>query len=234
MQWDIDFLEEIREETMRLIGEAHPSKVKYPQEGRHTQIVHPLRNIPLINKMATDERIQAIASAFLGAPPALGTTNLRLSTAERSENIGTNMFHKDFNSPVKLIKFFTYFNDVTLENGPFTYVESSNRQLPSSPNWSVQHRWPDDMIEAIYGKERIIYNTANYGDLLIATTNGFHKGLKLASGSRLMMTLNYVIHPELGGAAFDGPPQTYHTIQETTYNDIAQENQRLYDFMEKV
>lgn len=234
--WDTNLLDAIKEQTLKMMSDAPAGKVKYPQDGRHTQVVHPLENIVLANEMIVNKKIQSIASAFLGSPPGLGTTNLRLSTAEklRGAPSGTNLFHKDFNSPVKFIKFFTYFNDVSIDNGPFTYVESSNRELPSTPHWSSQHRWPDDTIEQIYGKERIINNTANYGDLLIATTNGFHKGLKLKTGNRLMLTLNYVIHPELGGSGFSGPPQKMHTVSKETYEQVEPEEQYLYDFMEKV
>lgn len=232
--WDTEFLDKVRDVTYEMMQEADPEKVKYPQGGRHTQIVHPLENIELANEMASNAAIQSIATAFLGAPPALGTTNLRLSRAENSENLGTNMFHKDFNSPVRFIKFFTYFNDVTAQTGPFTYVHGSNRQLPSNPRWSVQHRWPDEVIESIYGNSRIVNLTASYGDLLIATTNGFHKGLRLESGERLMLTLNYVIHPEVGGQGFAGPTENLHTVKNSTYEKIAEPNKYLYDFMEKV
>jgi len=231
--WDTDFLDKIKKQTLETMEQNDHNKVKYPQDGRHTQVIHPLKNIDLTNQMATNETIQAIASAFLNCPPALGTTNLRLSTAEKSIDAGTNMFHKDFNSPVRLIKFFTYFNDVTMQNGPFTYVHGSNRELPSNPHWSSQHRWPDEAIKSLYGADRIKNLTASYGDLLIATTNGFHKGLKLEEGTRLMLTLNYVIHPELGGSGFAGPTQKLHTVKNSTYQNLNENNKYLYDFVEK-
>ena len=232
--WDTKFLDKIKKETLAVMEQSDPKKVKYPQDGRHTQVIHPLENIELTNEMATNKFIQAVAAAFLNCPPALGTTNLRLSTAEKSIDAGTNMFHKDFNSPVRLIKFFTYFNDVTMENGPFTYVHGSNRELPANPHWSSQHRWPDTAIETLYGADRVMNLTASYGDLLIATTNGFHKGLKLEEGSRLMLTLNYVIHPELGGSGFAGPAQKLHTVKESTYQNVDESDRHLYDFVEKV
>jgi ectoine hydroxylase-related dioxygenase (phytanoyl-CoA dioxygenase family) len=232
--WDTAFLDKIRKQTFETMEQNDPTKVKHPQDGRHTQVIHPLENIELTNEMAVNETIQSIATAFLNCPPALGTTNLRLSTAERSTAAGTNMFHKDFNSPIRLIKFFTYFDDVTMKNGPFTYVHGSNRELPSNPHWSSQHRWPDEAIKTLYGADRIKNLTANYGDLLIATTNGFHKGLKLEEGSRLMFTLNYVIHAEVGGSGFAGPPQNLHTVKDSTYQNLDDNNKRLYDFVEKV
>ncbi len=232
--WDTTLLDELRDKTYEKMKSADPEIVKYPQKGQHTQIQYPLLNMPLCNTLATNDTILGIASAFLGCLPSLGTTNLRLSTSELSKEAGTCMFHRDFNSPVKLIKFFTYFNDVTMENGPFTYVESSNRQMPSSPHWSTQHRWPNEPIEELYGKERIINLTANYGDLLIATTNGWHKGLPLQQGQRLMLTLNYIVHPELGGSGIHGPPQPSHRVSRELFDTIPEAKRGVYDYVEKV
>jgi len=232
--WDTALLDEVRQQTLEIIERKDPAEVKYPQDGRHTIVKHPLKNIELTNEMATNETIQAIAAAFLNCAPALGTTNMRLSTAQEGPPAGTNMFHKDFNSPVRFIKFFTYFNDVAMNNGPFTYVHGSNRELPSNPHWASAHRWPDEAIENIYGLEKIKNLTANYGDLIIATTNGFHKGLNLQEGSRLMLTLNYVIHPELGGQGFAEPPQKLHPVKNETYQNLNENNKYLYDFVEKV
>jgi len=232
--WNTDLLDQLRDQTLQLMEQNHPDKIKHPQEGRHTQVYMPLLNAPVANQLATDPRILAIATAFLNCFPALGTSNLRLSTAEKSESKGTCMFHRDFNSPVKFIKFFTYLNDVTMENGPFTYVEASNREMPVQPHWSTHHRWPDETIESIYGKDRIKNITANYGDLLIATTVGFHKGLQLQKGSRLMLTLNYLVHPELGGQGIYGPPEQPHQVSMETFKSTKHPESGLYDFMTKV
>jgi hypothetical protein len=156
-----------------------------------------------------------------------------LSKAEKSIAEGTGLFHRDFNSPVKLIKFFTYLNDVDESNGPLTFVEGSNRQMPSEPHWSTHHRWPTQQIEELYGKERIKHLTANYGDLLIATTIGFHRGLPLKTGQRLMLTLNYVIHSELGGEGIYSAPQAPHWVDAETHESYAGTGlQSLFDFME--
>ena len=94
-----------------------------------------------------------------------------------------------------------------MSNGPFTYVEGSNSKKPLSPFWLDYHRWSDEQIEQLYGKDKIIPLTANYGDLLIATTNGFHKGMP--------------------------PYSALHKISKDTYNNNL-EIEPLYDFMEKV
>ena len=163
--------------------------------------------------------------------PGLGTTNLRLSKVHNLGPSGTNMYHRDFNS-IKFIKFFTYFNDVSEDNGPFTYVESSNTKLPS--NWLQRHRWSDKEIKAIYGENSIKHLTASYGDLIVGSTNGFHKGEMLKKGQRLMLTLNYTTHAELGDPGIYGPPSSRHQILKETYENTKDDKKALYDFIEVV
>ena len=57
------------------------------------------------------------------------------------------------------------------------------------------YRWSSQEIESIYGKNEIKYITANFGDLVIATTNSFHRGTKPLSSDRTMLTLDWGIHP---------------------------------------
>ena len=143
------------------------------------------------------------------------------------------MFHKDFNSPVKILKFFVYLNDVGLKNGPFTYVEGSNRELPINPHWFKYHRWPDSEIEKVYGKDRIKHLTANYGDLLIATTNGFHKGLKIEEGERTMFTINFLIHPEIEGGDVRTAKNRFY-VEQSRVDSLPNWKRPLADFLIKV
>tara|TARA_R100000406_G_C3110244_1_gene124167 strand:- start:557 stop:1450 length:894 start_codon:yes stop_codon:yes gene_type:complete len=175
--------------------------IKSVQDGSHLQLMQPFLNSDYVLDIALDERLVDIATTYYRCIPALGSCNLRRSSAEFTKNNGTNSFHRDFNSPVKFIKFFVYLNDVDVDNGPFTYVEGSNKKMPVF--WKNQHRWQDAQIVELYGKDSIIPLTANYGDLLMATTIGFHKGGRITKGTRDMLTLNYVIAPELKGQTVD-------------------------------
>ena len=229
--WDLSLLDEIRKETLGIIESSTPEIVRNVQGGRHTQIYMPTKNIPIINSLVLEPRIVSIATSFLNCMPALGTTNLRLSKVHNLGPSGTNMYHRDFNS-IKFIKFFTYFNDVSEDNGPFTYVESSSTKLPS--NWLQRHRWSDKEIKAIYGENSIKHLTASYGDLIVGSTNGFHKGEMLKKGQRLMLTLNYTTHAELGDPGIYGPPSSRHQILKETYENTKDNKKALYDFIEVV
>ena len=229
--WDISLLDKLKEETYRLINSNDSGLLQITAGARHTQIYMPTKNVSLVNELALDPRVVSIATSFLNCIPGLGTTNLRLSKAHNLEPVGTNMYHRDFNS-IKFIKFFTYLNNVSRDGGPFTYVEGSNSKLP--PNWQFRHRWSDEQIEQLYGKDCIKPLTADYGDLIVGTTNGFHKGALLEKGERLMLTLNYTTHVELGDPGIFGAPNPRHQILKEVYESTKDDKKALYDFMEVV
>lgn len=127
--------------------------------------------------------------------PGIGTCNLRRSYVyKRKQAPDTTMFHCDTNRPdLHLLKFFIYLNDVDMEGGPFVYVKGTHIDKPA--NAAKPYRKSDTEIESAYG-DKITYVTANYGDLVMAVTTGFHKGLKNKSKNRDMFTINYVDAPE--------------------------------------
>ena len=243
--WDIDNLNVARDDCHRAFQSMDPALIKQTHGGQHSQINQPLLNVTSLNSLATDSRIIAIAASFFKCFPGFGTQNLRYSASENSREFGTCQFHRDFNSPVKILKFFTYLNDVTIDNGPFTYVEGSHRRLPN--NWSSKLRWENEEIEFLYGANSVKNLTGRYGDLIIATTNGFHKGLPLESGFRILFTMNFLVHHELSqslsqlpygpGVFYEGEQSPYSKrfkISKEFYEQLSDDKKPLYDFMEKV
>jgi len=214
--FDLDILGKFKSEVNGYFNEKINTRLV--QNDNHVQVNEPYLNTKMAFEIATDDRIVNIASAFFNCLPGLGTCNLRKSFVTSNTLSGTSLFHKDFNSPVKILKFFVYLNDVGLKNGPFTYVESSNRELPIQPHWFKYHRWPDSEIEKVYGKDRIKHLTANYGDLLMATTNGFHKGSQIEEGERTMFTINYLIHPEIENGDVSTAKNRFYVEQDMVDN----------------
>ena len=203
--------------------------IRSVQNGSHRQLDQPFLNTKNVLPIALNERIVDIATSYYRCIPALGTCNLRRSSAEYTKDNGTNKFHRDFNSPVKFIKFFIYLNSVGIDNGPFTYVKGSNKKMPKL--WQSRHRWEDSQIIELYGKDSIVHLTANYGDLLIATTTGFHKGTVPRQGTRDMLTLNYVIAPELRDQSVNLESPRF-LISENQYEKLTAEQLPLVDFLD--
>ena len=143
--------------------------------------------------LAFSDLLVDVATAYFKTTPMIGTVNLRKSFVTDAPEEGTLLFHCDKNS-TKFIKFFIYLNDVDGKTGPFCYTEGSHKQ--KFYDWKSKYRWNHSEIEEKYGKDKIKYLTANVGDVIVANTKGFHRGVKCAESERRMLTVNYVVHPE--------------------------------------
>lgn len=163
----------------------------------YIQVLQPLVSVPEIHSIVFNDFIIDIAGAYLDCQPAFGTCNLRKSFVNSLPEEGTQLYHVDPNSP-RFLKFFIYMDDVDMEGGPFSYVEGSHTKKfeINGFNWNRQYRWPTEDINQIYGKENVRFLTAKKGDLLVADTNGWHRGTKPIRTDRTMLTLDYVCHDE--------------------------------------
>ena len=155
----------------------------------------PLLSCPSIMPVAFDERIIDIAHEYLGCFPGLTGLNLRKSYVNDLPGFDTRYFHIDPNS-AKFLKFFFYLNDVDEHGGPFCYVRGGPGKR--ARGWARRFRWTEDEIVRTYGERSIVNVTASIGDLIIADTTGFHRGVKTTSRDRMMLTLNYGVGLEMG------------------------------------
>jgi hypothetical protein len=179
-----------REETAR--GQSY-----FRDKTNFAAVEEPFLACPGTIGVAFADLLFDIAARYLDCVPAIGGCNLRKSFVNDIAEFDTLHFHADPNSP-KFLKYFFYLNDVDIDGGPFCYVRGSHRQR--FRGWRSKYRWTHEEIAGIYGEDRIMYLTANRGDMVIADTNGFHRGTKVKSADRLMLTIDYVIHTEFDGA----------------------------------
>ena len=163
----------------------------------YIQILQPFLNTPEILPFVFNDLIVDIAGAYLDCMPALCTCNLRKSFITNLPEGGTQIYHADPNSP-RFLKFFIYLDDVDTEGGPFSYVEGSHQKkfILNGQNWNSQYNWDLPVINGIYGEDKVKLLTANKGDLLVADTNGWHRGTKPTKSERTMLTIDYTCHPE--------------------------------------
>jgi hypothetical protein len=206
-----------------VLKDISPPQSEAREKELFMSVTNPLYNVPEIGDILFDDRIVNIAKCYFKCMPAIGTLNLRKSFANNLPDAQTTLFHCDRNSPY-MLKFFLYLDDVEeIDDGPFTYVEGSAYDKPIG--WLENHRVPDKEIERIYGKEKIKPLTAKKGDVLTAITTGYHKGQKVVSKDRTMLTLNFVCGPE------DWSAESYIDIKPETCRKIGQRNEPLIDFM---
>lgn len=220
--FDIEKLLKLKEETEATIFTGQYLKVN----NDHWQTIEqPFLHCPTAVDIAFDDLLINIASEYFQCTPALGTFNLRKSLVNTLPEDTTNLFHADKNS-VRFIKFFFYLNDVkSPEEGPLTIVKGSlkNKFL----GWQYKYRWPEEEMKRIYGEDSFRYLIANVGDVIIANTTAFHRGTKVKTRNRTMLTLNYVIHPEEWRA-------TSFMIKQNDYNDLPEAKKPVTDFLIKV
>ena len=191
---------------------------------KHSFVKQPLINSPEILPFVFNDYMIQIATSYLKCYPAIGTLNFRKSYVTGLPEDGVQLFHIDPNSP-RFLKFFIYLNDVDENGGPFQIVEGSHEELYS--NRYDKHRWSLKDIEDTYGKDKVKSLTASMGDMIVATTNCFHRGKPPINSERTMLTLNYVIHPE----EFREP--TFQ-IKQSDVDSLEDYKKPLTDFLIKV
>lgn len=174
----------------------HQQKLK-SNDANFLVVQDPFYTCPVSLELACDNFIREIAERYLNKPVFLGTCNLRRSKLTTAPPTSTNLFHLDENcgKGVRLIKAFYYLNDVDVHGGPFEYIRGSH--VDRMPHWESKIRWTDQEIYSHYGEDRSVKLTANYGDLILADTTGYHRGLQVRSRHRDMLTINYVTQLEL-------------------------------------
>lgn len=192
----IDIIQRIVEEKFdsgnNLLNTKETQTTLRPKEA-FVAIEQPFVNVPEIIEVAMDPLIVDITSAYLGCYSALGTCNLRKSFVNNLPDTTTQIFHVDPNSP-RFLKCFIYFNNVTMEGGPFCFIKGSHKV--KFQGWNTKYRWSTEEIHSYYGEEKVSFLLANRGDLIIADTNGFHRGVKPINTERTMLTLDYTCHIE--------------------------------------
>ena len=195
-------------------------------------IKDPLYNVDGLIDILFNEKIIDICRSFFDTEPALTSVAARKSHLSLDRTQNNQTFHRDYNSLTKHLKIAFYLHDVDMETGPFTYVDKSNQKVPA--DWTLIHYWHDEDIKEIYGKNSIKHLTANFGDLIIANTRGFHKGLKPVGKERLAVHACYMIHPELCGPTHDEvcDENKWLKVKKEDFNKLNENQKPTADFLQ--
>ncbi len=159
-----------------------------------TFIKHPLFHECFAKLAVADEILKIPFMFFEGRDFFLGTSNLRRSKATSKSETTTTVYHRDQNlgglesTRGNFLKVFIYLTDVSTDNGPFAYIKGSNSDRKES---SDLYRVPDQIVYNLYGKDKEFKCTAPAGSVITADTTGLHKGTKVVSGYRDMLTINF-------------------------------------------
>ena len=152
----------------------------------------PLINLPSLINFSLNKRILALISNYFGCMPYLTFLKCVKTYKNKIKEHDTQHFHIDDNS-IKLLKVFIYLNDVNSRaDGPFYYIKKSFKNIKKK--WGKKVRWEDDYLKAQYGSKNFIPILAKKGDVIIANTVAFHRGLKPVKKDRNIVIINYGMH----------------------------------------
>lgn len=220
-----ELLDNLKIEFERLVVDK--AYANNPMATSARAIKQPYRYCNYTVPLALEDIVVDIATSYFKEvcnvdSPGLGTCNLRrcFILPKGDKPGGTRLYHCDNNRPEpNFIKFFMYLNDVDIDGGPFTFVEGSHIDKPA--NCRDPYRKQDKEIEDMY-PGKIHYLTANYGDLIVACTYGFHKGFAPRLRYRDMFTINWVDAPERDSVS---------DISQANYNKVPDEKKKYLRFL---
>jgi len=195
------------------------SKTQHPNKFKSTEDLGPRyasnldnRDIDIsspLGKILTNKFFGEIAKNYLGVKPYfcsgvyMFSTKIKKSLSINETKTLAQHYHFDF-SHFKFLKFFIYLTDVDINSGPHVFVRNSHGEnciFPKNandffsytvhPNGTLDGRINSDFIEKNYAPEDIITMCYPKGTLIIEDTSGMHKGSKILSGSREMLSALY-------------------------------------------
>jgi len=153
-----------------------------------------LRASPVLQGLASDPQLLAIARKYLRADPVLIGARMWWSFAvsadsKQKEEAGQG-FHYDIDG-YRSLAFFFYLTDVGPSGGPHVYVRGTHVKKLWSHLVSLYKGRSDAEIESCYGLERQILLCGPAGFGIAEDTFGFHKGLHPESADRLIVQVRY-------------------------------------------
>lgn len=158
----------------------------------YISLKNPILSLPQITSFL-NKRLYNLIQSYFKSQIGLTSINLRKSFVNNLKDADTNFYHKDENS-WNLLKVFIYLNDVGNNSGPFIYIKKTHKD--TSLNFLKNYRMNDDFIKNNFSQDEIVNLTGKIGDIIIANTRGLHKGKKVISEERNMLTFTFGIHDE--------------------------------------
>ncbi|NEQ47089.1 MAG: hypothetical protein F6K00_27540 [Leptolyngbya sp. SIOISBB] len=151
---------------------------------------------PLIQSLAKDPKILAIAEGYLGRPPVYHTSELLWSFPHKasSDYCYTHFFHSDIND-YRNIKFFFYLTDVDVTDGSHHYIKGSHKKRAFMDQLKAGIPSPksDQRLIDYYGEGTFEDVTGPAGFGFIGDPYTLHRGSDVASKPRLFLQIEFMI-----------------------------------------
>lgn len=167
---------------------------------------------PPIYRLLHDERLTALASAYLGAPATISLCTAWWSYPAPGGAEGMQMFHHD-RGDFRSCNLFVYLTDVTDGSGPHAFVERTHdmsillpaisERFGAQPEmfqrfwqWMEQHRKTDAEILKFFPQAEVKSFTGPRGTSFFEDTRGLHKGTRPTTGPRFAFEIFYSVLPK--------------------------------------
>lgn len=206
---------------MALIKTAAPEAVRYDYR------VSDLLANPDVQDLLADPSFLVLAESYLGSAPKLDILSMWWHTSfyDQPDSEAAQLYHFDMDRP-RWLKVFVYLTDVSLENGPHSFIEGSHR-IDAIPERFLHRgyvRLTDDEVLDEYGSGREIVFTAPRGSIIVEDTIGLHKGGVVQEGARLVLQLQF--SSSLFGAIY--PKAVLPKMRTQALEKMMESNQEVY------
>ena len=177
---------------------SYNSTINYQDNCAWAKSQEEVINIPAVQNLICDHKLLNIVQNYLNAKPILTQTNLWFTKNINNNNKVDNaqLFHRDFDHE-RWIKIFIYIKDVNIVNGPHVFVKKSHTNVGTVGRGAFV-RESDETIKKNYPCDDIVTHTGKSGTIIFEDTRGYHKGLPVVEGERVLLQLEFAINPSYG------------------------------------
>jgi hypothetical protein len=155
---------------------------------------HALQASPVLQALARDSQLLAIARKYLGTEPVLMSARMWWSFAvpadHEQQSAAGQGFHYDIDG-YRGLTFFFYLTDVTPTSGPHVYVRGTHLKKSWKHLLSLYKGQSDAEIEKYYGRDRQVQFCGPVGSGFAEDIFGFHKGMHPETDDRLIVQVRY-------------------------------------------
>ena len=202
----IAYIEEIYNlsKKIKCVGITNGESIIFPK-GEITDYLYQYKEEEIlkfncIQEILSDNSFYDLARKNLKSEPILKSVDLWWSTSKNrgnEENESAQYFHIDMDN-IAFFHIFVYITDVTMDSGPHSYVEGSNKFKPAEL-WRDGRMTIDDVLNW-YNKEDIKFIIGQSGTIIAGDTHSLHRGVPPIKNNRLI--LQFIFTTSLFGAEF--------------------------------
>jgi hypothetical protein len=205
-------------EVGNLPGEHVARILDYCETKRQIEYWNPHKDCEMVDRISRNATIVAIVKKYLGSQPILWLTQLKWSfaptdnpvTFRTSVDPNTSKydfydFHYDAHD-FKSLTVFVYLTDVDLDSGPHMFIPGTHTNKTLKNIASIYFR--DDVAQKMFPNQ-VKAVLGSKGLVFIEDTSGYHKASVCNKGSRLLLSIDYVLRRKVP------PPRNFEIPSDT-------------------